>query len=121
MGVSNLAVRFIVELVGVGAIGYGGFTASVPGAARLLLGIGGPLVVTGVWALLIAPSATSPLTQPQRDLVGTGVLLVAAGALALAGQPAIALGYAVVVVVNWMLMVVLGPAALDAIRPAGPR
>ena len=71
-----------------------------------------------VWALVVAPKATNPLTQTQRDLIGTGLLLIAASALAVAGQPAIALGFATVVVIDWLIIMAIGPEAVAVVRPS---
>ena len=121
MPAATLLVRFAAELFAIGALGYWGFNAAGPSPLRLVLGLGAPALLIVAWALVIAPNASSPLTQPQRDLVGTVVLLVAAAALGLAGQPTAALVFAAVVVVDWILMVLAGPQALDVIRPTGAR
>jgi hypothetical protein len=105
---SNVAIRFVVELLGVGFVGYWGFTASDDTLTDALLGIGAVIVFAVVWGLFIAPNATRGLDRAQKNVLGTIVLLVAAGALALAGQPVIALVYAVVVVVNAVVLWRLG-------------
>ena len=120
MTIATLAVRFLIEVIGIGAVGYWGFQA-VDGTGRVALGLGAALALIVVWALVVAPKATNPLTQTQRDLIGTGLLLIAAAALAMAGQPAIALAFAVVVVIDWLILVVLGPSAVDAVRPSRSR
>jgi hypothetical protein len=120
MTMGALAVRFLVEVIGIGAVGYWGFQA-VDGTGRVALGLGAALALIVVWALVVAPKATNPLTQTQRDLIGTGLLLIAAAALGMAGQPAIALAFAVVVVIDWLILVVLGPSAVDAVRPSAAR
>jgi hypothetical protein len=105
---ANLSVRFIVELVGVCSVGYWGFTASDDTVIRLALAIGGVAGFAVVWGLLLAPTARSGLTAVQKDVLGTIVLLMAAGALAMAGQPTAALIYAAVLLVNAGLLFALG-------------
>lgn len=121
MTMATLAIRFLVELIGIGAVGYWGFQSVDNTLGRIALGIGAALALIVVWGLLIAPKATNPLTQPQRDLIGTGVLLLAAAALAVAGQPGLALAFATVVVIDWLIMIALGPSAVDVVRPAAAR
>jgi hypothetical protein len=121
MTMATLAIRFLIELIGIGAVGYWGFQAIDHELGRIALGIGAALALIVVWGLLIAPKATNPLTQPQRDLIGTGLLLLAAGALALAGQPGLALAFAAVVLIDWLIMIVLGPQAVEIVRPSAAR
>jgi hypothetical protein len=116
-----LTTRFIVELVAFGAVGYWGLQTAPDGIARIVLAIGAPLALIVLWARFIAPKAPSPLTQPQRDLVGTGIMLVAACALAAAGQPSLGLAFAVVVVVDWLIIVALGPESVDRLRATAAR
>jgi hypothetical protein len=116
MGDANLTLRFILELVAVGVVGYWGFTSTGLGLGRIVLGIGAPLALLVLWTLVISPSAPNPLSQPQRDVIGTGLLVLAAGALGSAGHPIAALGLGVLVVVNWTGLVLLGPGALDAMQ-----
>lgn len=121
MTVVILAVRFLVEVNGIGAVGYWGFQAVHDSFGRIALGIGVAIAFIVVWGLMIAPNATNPLTQPQRDLIGTGLLLLAAGALAVAGQPGLAVAFAAVVVIDWLILIVIGPSAVDAVRPSAAR
>jgi len=121
MTMATLAIRFLVELIGIGAVGYWGFQSVDNTLGRLALGIGAAIALIVFWGLLIAPKATNPLTQPQRDLIGTGVLLLAAAALAVAGQPGLAVVFAAVVVIDWLIMIALGPSAVDVVRPAAAR
>ena len=108
MAIANLAVRFVVELAGVGALAYWGSQAA-DGPEALVLAIGAPLAMIVAWAVVVAPTAHNPLTQPQRDLIGTGLLLGSAGALLAAGEATVAVAFAAIVVVNWILLVVAGP------------
>ena len=121
MAIAAITVRFLVELAGVGAFAYWGRQAPIYGWVRIALAIGAGLVFVVVWGRVVAPRATNRLTQPQRDVVGTAMLLLAAGALAIAGQPVLALLFAVIVVVDWLALVVLGPEAIEVVRPTAAR
>jgi hypothetical protein len=104
----NLAVRFAVELLGVAFVGYWGFNASDDTVTGAILGVGAIVVFAVVWGAFLAPNATRGLSRSQKNGIGTLVLLVAAGALALAGQPIVALVYAVVVSLNALVLWKLG-------------
>jgi hypothetical protein len=93
----TLTVRFLCELAMLAALAYWGFSVG-DGVAAWLLGIGAPLLAAGIWGALVAPKARWPLPLPLRVLVELLLFGVAAGALAVAGQP--------------VLAVVLGVAAL---------
>jgi hypothetical protein len=120
MAIANLTLRFILELGGVAALGYWGSQA-VDGPGAIVLAIGASLALIIVWSVVVARNADNALTQPQRDLIGTGLLLVAAGALFAAGQPAAAVVFGAVVVVNWILLVAFGPEAVEALAAMASR
>ena len=117
----NLAVRLIVELLGVVFVGYWGLNASDDTATGLVLGIGAVVVFAVVWGLFLAPTANRGLSKGQKDVIGTIVLLVAAGALALAGQPLIAVVYAIVVLVNAVALWLLGDRVERSMSELGTR
>jgi Protein of unknown function (DUF2568) len=114
MGMLALAVRFIVELLGVVAIAYWGWQAGPEGIGRIALAVAAAAALIVVWAFVVAPKAANPLSQSVRDLVGTVLLLVAAAALAAGGGPRVAVIFAAVVVVDWLAMLLLGRGAVDA-------
>lgn len=117
MAIANLAIRFLAELGALAAVGYWAFTATDTGGLRFVFAAVAIAVFVAAWGLVLAPKAESGLTRTEKDLIGTVVLLGAAGALALAGQPALALGFAALVSVNAVLLFVLGEP--DAIALAG--
>ena len=110
----NAALRFVLELVGIVALGIWGWTVADDSPLRFVLAVGAPLALIVVWAFLIAPRSRSPLDPRTRFVVGSGLLLVAAGALWAAGFPAAAAIFAVLNVVNTALAFVFPlPELLD--------
>ena len=107
LSLATLGLRLVVELLGVGFVAYWGFTAADDLPTRIALAAGAAAVFVALWGRFLAPRATSGLTRPQKDVLGTAVLLLSAGALAAAGRPAAGLLYATVVLLNAVLL--LGP------------
>jgi hypothetical protein len=106
MATLNLVIRFLAEVAGIAAVGYAGFQFTAPMPLRASAGVAAAAALIAVWWLIVAPNTSNGLTQPQKDVIGTVILLVAAGALAVAGQPTLAVGFAAVVVVNAALLFV---------------
>ena len=119
MAIANLTLRFVTELAGIAAIGYAGFQVAGPMPVRAIAGIGGALVLIVIWALIVAPNTVNGLTQLQKDLIGTGLLLLAAVALAVAGQLRLAIAFAIIVIVNTALLFVFGQDARDGLASMG--
>ena len=103
---TNLALRFVLELAGVAALAAAGFQ-SFEGPARWLVAIAAPAALGLFWAFVVAPGATNPIAPSLREVVGSLALLCAAGALALAGHPRLALLFAVLIVTNNVLLAVM--------------
>lgn len=121
MAIAALTVRFIVEMAGVAALGYWAWQTTPDGWLRIGLTIAAPLVFIVVWGAVAAPRATNELTQPQRDVIGTALILLAAGALAVAGQPTLAFVLVAVTVIDWLVLIALGPDAVETVRPTAAR
>jgi hypothetical protein len=116
----NLVLRFGVELGGVVALGYWGATTPSGALERGLLGLGAPVLLIVVWALVAAPRADNELSPAQRKLIGTGLLLLTAGALAAAGQVEPAVVFGSVIAVNAALLLLIGDGPLPARVPVDP-
>jgi hypothetical protein len=110
MAFINLAARFGLELVGVGAVGLWAASMVDGMPARLVLGIGAGLAFVVVWALVVAPKADNAIPQDLRVVIGSMLLLVAAGSLALVGHPSAAGAFAVAIVLNTVLLFALPDA-----------
>jgi hypothetical protein len=103
---ANLALRFLLELCALVALGYWGFTTGSAAITKVALGIGVPLVAAVVWGVFVAPRA--PVALPGFVVLLLQVLVVgpAAAGLVATGHRALALAFAVVVVINAILMYV---------------
>ena len=107
MAAANLAVRFLLELAGIAALAYWGWTATAAMPLRLVLAMGAPLLLVVAWAFVVAPNATNPIPRPTRELIGTGLLLGSAAAVFVAGQRTPAIAFAGIVVFNQVLLVIM--------------
>ena len=116
IGMAALAIRFLVEVLGIVAVAFWGWQTGPDGIGRIALAVGAAVGLIIVWAFVVAPKADNPLRQQARDIIGTVLLLVAAAGLAAAGQPQLALVFAVVIVVDWLALVVIAPDAHQALR-----
>ena len=93
----TLTVRFLCELSMLAALAYWGLTVG-DGIGAWVLGVGAPLLAAVVWGALVAPKARWPVPIGSRVVIELVLFGAAVGALAVAGQP--------------VLAVVLGVAAL---------
>jgi hypothetical protein len=100
----NLALAFALELAMLAAYAFWGFGAVENTLLRIILGVGIPLIVAGIWGMYMAPRAAKPVT-PQVKLVLLLVLFGGAAlALAAAGQITLAAIFAALVVINQVLL-----------------
>jgi Na+/melibiose symporter-like transporter len=104
---ANLTLRLLLELAGIAAVAWWGYHALSHGALRIGLSIVAVVVLVVFWALLVAPKASNPIPPTPRFLIGSFVLLVAALALWFSDQPTLAGIFAVLIVLNTILMLVL--------------
>ncbi len=124
---ANLALAFLLELCALGAVAYWGIQVGPGIAFQAILGVGAPLIIAIVWGLFIAPKAFMRVPAGTRLLLRLVVYAAAAGALALAGQPVLAIGMAVLVAANEALLLAwgaddgLGDGLGDATPGNGPR
>ncbi len=100
---ANLAAAFLLELCALAALGYWGFQTGESTLVKIILGIGAPLLLIVVWGKFLAPKSSTRLRDPALTLVKLLILGVAAAALASAGQPGLALIFALAVVINLAL------------------
>jgi hypothetical protein len=104
---TNLGLAFLLELVMLAAYGYWGFQVGDSTLIHILLGIGVPVLVIILWGLFEAPRAFRPLPQPWHSILK--VVLFGGSVLALfaAGQLALALIFAVVLIIHAVLLTIM--------------
>ena len=68
MKAANLALRFLLEVSALVALGYWGFHAGDGDATHWILGIGAPLVAAVVWGLFVAPRRRFDYAAAGRSL-----------------------------------------------------
>lgn len=105
----NLAVRFLLEIAGLVAIGYWGWSQH-DGLLRFVLAIGGPLIAAALWATFAVPadpsrSGKAPVPVPGivRLLLELAFFAFAAWALYDAGNIVLSLILATIVVIHYAL------------------
>src|SRR5512145_18122 len=102
----NLAVRFLLELCMLAAVGYWGFQTQSGWGMKLILGIGLPLLIAVVWGLFVAPKAIYPLSGVPHMVLA--LILLGSGAVALfaSGKPTLGWVYAITLIVNQVLLII---------------
>ena len=102
----NVAVRFLLEICVLISVGYWGFKTGSGWFLKTLLGIGVPLLIAVFWGMFGAPKA--PYHLSGFMLLALEVIVFGSGAAALYATKNnfLALGFAVIVVVNRILMLV---------------
>ncbi len=97
---ANLALAFLLELCLLGALAYWGFNTGSGTVIHVVLGIGAPLVVAILWGMFLAPRAARPVSPPVNLVLKLLVFGAGALGLAVAGQPTLAVVFAIVVIIN---------------------
>ena len=100
----NLAIRFVLELTGLAAVGFTAFVAAGTGAIGVIAGLAAAVLFGIAWGRIAAPRARNRLDQRTRQLAGCTMLLVVAVGLAWSGTPVAAVGFALAVVANQALL-----------------
>ncbi|HET9249961.1 MAG TPA: YrdB family protein [Actinomycetota bacterium] len=108
MRAANLALRFLLEVSALVALGYWGFHAGSSEALHWILGIGTPLVAAVVWGLFVAPRRRFDVPFAVWVLLQAIVFGAAIVGLLASGLTTIAIVFAVLLAINATLMVVWG-------------
>jgi hypothetical protein len=111
---ANDAVRFLVELAALAAVCYWGFHDHPSWIAKLVLGIGGPVLIATAWGIWMAPKSNRRATEGIRALLELLIFALATAALAASAGAALAIIFAVVATSN----AVLDHALTRTLRPA---
>jgi hypothetical protein len=97
---ANLAVRFLLEIGALIALGYWGFQTGQGLIVKIVLGLGAPLLIGLVWSRFGSAGASMPLSGLPRLILETVIFGLAALGLATADQRSLALAFAVIFAVN---------------------
>lgn len=101
----NLALRFILELVGLFALGYWGWTQH-DGLWRWLLAVGVPLLAAALWGTFRVPNdpGPAPVAVPGWTRLLLEAVFFSASVLALytSGRPEWAAGFAVLITLHYL-------------------
>jgi Protein of unknown function (DUF2568) len=99
---TNLALRFLLELSALAAVGYWGWTTG-DGVLRPVLALAAVSAVAVVWGFFISPKATIELPGPLRLALELVVWVAAGAALYATGHTSLALVFVGVAVVSGFL------------------
>jgi Protein of unknown function (DUF2568) len=99
---ANLAVRFILEICVLVALGYWGWKTG-DGTMRWVLAVGSVVAAIVVWSLFVSPNPTIELARPIRLVIEFVVWAAAAAALWATALRALAVVFIVVAVVSGTL------------------
>jgi len=100
---ANLGLRLLVELAALIAVGYWGFHTGEPIAAKIGLALGAAVLFAVVWGVVMAPRSSRRAREPWYTLLEIVIFGLATAALAVAGQPILALVFGVVTAINAVL------------------
>jgi hypothetical protein len=104
---ANLALKFGLELAALAAFAYWGTT--LHGAAvSALVAVAAPLAMIVLWGMFAAPRSSRRLTKTAGIAFELAVFALATAALLAATAPALAIAFAVLVVLNSVLLTRLG-------------
>ncbi|MCX6046607.1 MAG: YrdB family protein [Chloroflexi bacterium] len=100
----NLALAFLLELCMLVALGYWGFSSGQSWLSQFGLGLGAPILVAVIWGIFLSPRATVPLASPLKFSLEVIVFGCAVVALVAAHQPNWAWAFALVVLLNKIML-----------------
>jgi len=103
--VSNIGLRFFLELSALAAYGYWGFQRGGSTPLRWLLGLGAISVVALLWGRWAAPASAHRLTGPGYYLFQLLIFGGATLALYASGRATLALLFGIVVLNNIILLI----------------
>lgn len=100
----NEGLAFLLEMAAFAALAWWGFTTGGNMLANIVLGIGAPVAAMVLWGMFAAPKAKFKVALPFVMLVKALVFGAAALAFHGVGHPALAIAFAVVALVNTVLL-----------------
>jgi len=109
---ANLALRFVLELCALAALAYWGFQTGETHAARIVLGVGAPVLAAILWGTYISPRAAVAVSPPVHLLLEVIVFGLACAGLLAAGRPILAWILGLAFVINRALISIWGQSNL---------
>jgi hypothetical protein len=103
----NLALAFALEAAMLAAFAFFGFKAVDHAVLRWVAALALPAAIAALWGVLLAPKAAHRLPMVPGVALSLGLFLLAALALARAGQPVLGWVLAVAAVVHGALALAL--------------
>jgi uncharacterized membrane protein len=103
----NLGLSFLLELCLLAAFAYWGIHTGQNLAAKILLGIGAPLLAAIFWGLFMAPRATYRVRNPLYLVIKAILFGLAVIALAVSDSPILAWVLGMALVINIVLDLLL--------------
>ena len=104
----NEALRFLLELCALAALGYWGYVTGRQPVARWGFALGIPLAVAALWGAFGAPGAPAPVSAGVRLLLEILIFGGATAALATTGHPGLAWAFGLLALGNRILMFLWG-------------
>lgn len=101
---TNLGVRFLLEIMALVILGYWGFQVSQGTIMKIILGIGTPLLAAVIWGMFGAPKAPYTLSGFPFLLLEIIIFGLPAVALYFIEKQSLAYIYGIITVVNLVLM-----------------
>jgi hypothetical protein len=105
--ITNLVLRFLLELAALGAFAYWGATSRAPAGVRVALAVIAPLAIAVLWGAFISPKARFSTGRIGQAGLGLVVFIAAAAALFVRGHVALAQTFALVSVASSILLYAL--------------
>jgi hypothetical protein len=103
---ANVAVRFLLELCLLAALGYWGFQTERGLIVKIVLGLGLPLLVAILWGIFLAPASSMRLHGPVSLVLEWALFGIGAAALYATGYPRLAWALLLIYAINKVLMYV---------------
>ncbi|MDM5247768.1 YrdB family protein [Lysinibacillus sp. G4S2] len=102
--VLNLALRFLLEICVLMALGYWGLQTGKGIFFKLLLGIGAPVLVAIIWGTFGSPKAAIPADGILHIMLELGIFSLAVIALYATGRTQLAYVFAILIIINQILL-----------------
>ena len=102
----NLGVAFLLELCMLAALAYWGIQTGSNLPLKVMLGLGAPLLAVVIWSRFMAPQSAARLSGVPYLLLKLIIFGLAAIGLAVAGQLTLAIIFALIAVINQVLLMV---------------